>query len=161
MLIGSSLATTHIMIVYCQENLPLRFTRGNLKFCQYDSEDLGDSHLSRSIWAISWDYGAFCPLQTRMCSHPVGLDVWFFVGPFVYFHTSCEQTAKALVRLRKCAGSSEPLLAAYVISIIISRVGSFMVAKTVHVKPQPLCLHLEMVHIIAYDLYNYKNSGHF
>ena len=26
-------------------------------------------------------------LQTRMHSHPIGLDVWFFVGPFVYFHT--------------------------------------------------------------------------
>ena len=24
-------------------------------------------------------------LQTSMCSHPVGLDVWFLVGPFVYF----------------------------------------------------------------------------
>ena len=39
-------------------------------------------------------------LQTRMCSHPVGLDVWFLVGPFVYFHTSCVRTAKALARLR-------------------------------------------------------------
>ena len=25
-------------------------------------------------------------LQTRMRSHPVGLDDWFLVGPFVYFH---------------------------------------------------------------------------
>ena len=25
-------------------------------------------------------------LQTRMCSHPVGLDVWFLVGPFVCLH---------------------------------------------------------------------------
>ena len=31
-----------------------------------------------------------------MRSHPVGLDVWFCVGPFVYFHTSCVRTAKAL-----------------------------------------------------------------
>ena len=54
-------------------------------------------------------------LQTRMRSHPVGLDVWFLVGPFVYFHTSCVRTAKALVRLRGCAGSPEPLLVAYVI----------------------------------------------
>ena len=37
-------------------------------------------------------------LQTR--SHPVGLDVWFLVGPFVYFHTSCVRTAKALARRR-------------------------------------------------------------
>ena len=49
-------------------------------------------------------------LQTHMRSHPVGLDVWFFVGPFVYFHTSCVRTAKALV--------------AYVISTIISWAGS-------------------------------------
>ena len=38
--------------------------------------------------------------QTRMRSHPVGLDVWFLVGPFVYFHTSCVRTAKALARPR-------------------------------------------------------------
>ena len=59
-------------------------------------------------------------LQTRMFSHPVGLDVCCLVGPFVYFHTSCVRTAKALARLRKCAGSREPLLIAYVISTIIS-----------------------------------------
>ena len=28
-------------------------------------------------------------LQTCMRSHPVGLDVWFLVGPFIYFHTLC------------------------------------------------------------------------
>ena len=43
-----------------------------------------------------------------------------FVGPFVYFHTSCVQTAKALARLHKWAGSPEPLLVAYMISTIIS-----------------------------------------
>ena len=64
-------------------------------------------------------------LQTRMRSHPVGLDVWFLVGPFVYFHTSCVRPAKVVVRLRRCAGSPEPLLLAYVISTIISWAGSF------------------------------------
>ena len=54
-------------------------------------------------------------LQTSMRSHPVGLDVWFFVGSFVYFHTSCVWTAKALARLRRCTGSPEPSLVAYVI----------------------------------------------
>ena len=40
-------------------------------------------------------------LQTRMRSHPVGLDVRFFVGPFVYFHTSYVRTAQAIAgRLR-------------------------------------------------------------
>ena len=46
-------------------------------------------------------------LQTRMRSHPVGLDVWLLVWPFVYFHSSCVQTAKALARLRGYAGSPE------------------------------------------------------
>ena len=50
---------------------------------------------SSAKWAISWDYGTFRPpkiiLQTGMRSHPVELDVWFLVGPFVYFHTLCER----------------------------------------------------------------------
>ena len=48
-----------------------------------------------------------------MRSHPVGLDVWFLVGPFVYFHTSCVRTAKALVRLCGCAVFPEPSRFAY------------------------------------------------
>ena len=63
-------------------------------------------------------------LQTRIAQSSSGLDVWFLVGPFVYFHTLCVWTAKALVRLRRCAGSPEPLLIACVISTIISRAGS-------------------------------------
>ena len=63
-------------------------------------------------------------LQTLMCSHPVGLDVWFLVGLFVYFHTSCARTVKALARLCGCAGSPEPSLVAYAISTIISWDGS-------------------------------------
>ena len=59
-------------------------------------------------------------LQTRMRSHPVGLDVWFLVGPFVCFHTSYVRRAKALARLRGCAGSPEPSLVAFVISTKIS-----------------------------------------
>ena len=38
-------------------------------------------------------------LQIRMRSHPVGLDVWILVGPFIYFHSSCVRTAKAQGRL--------------------------------------------------------------
>ena len=63
-------------------------------------------------------------LQSCMRSHPVRLDVWFLVGPFVYFHTSCVWTAKALVRLAGCTGLPEPSLVAYVISTIISWAGS-------------------------------------
>ena len=59
-------------------------------------------------------------LQTRMRSHPAGLDVWFLVGSFFYFHTSCVQSAKALVSLHGCTGSPEPSLVTYVISTIIS-----------------------------------------
>ena len=64
-------------------------------------------------------------LQTCMRSHPVGIDVRLLVRPFVYFHTSCVQTAKALARLRGCAGSPEPSLVAYAISTIIWWAGSF------------------------------------
>ena len=66
-------------------------------------------------------------LQTRTRSHPVGLDVWCLVGPFVYFQTSCLRTTKALARLRGCAGSPEPSLVAYVISTVISCAGSINV----------------------------------
>ena len=60
-------------------------------------------------------------LQTaRMRSHPMGLDVWCLVGPFVYFYSSYVRTAKALVRLRGCAGSPELSLVAYVVRTIIS-----------------------------------------
>ena len=68
-------------------------------------------------------------LQMRMWSHPMGLDVWFLVGPFIYFHTSYVRTAKALARLRICAGSPEPSLVTYVISTIISWAGSNLFGK--------------------------------
>ena len=67
-------------------------------------------------------------LQTRLRSHPVGLDVWVLVGPFFYFHIPCARTVKALARLRGCAGSPEPLLVTYVISTIISWAG-LLIAK--------------------------------
>ena len=60
-------------------------------------------------------------LQTHMRSHPVELDVWFFV----FFHYVCVRTAKALLRMCGCAGSPEPSLVAHVISTIISWAGSF------------------------------------
>ena len=62
-------------------------------------------------------------LQMCTCSHPLGLDVWSLVRPFVYFHTSCVQTTKALARLRGCAGSPEPSLVTFVISAMISWAG--------------------------------------
>ena len=44
----------------------------------------------------------------------------FWSEPFVYFHTLCVRTAKALATLRKCAFSPEPSLFAYAISTIMS-----------------------------------------
>ena len=64
-------------------------------------------------------------LQTHTRRHPEGLDAWFWVGPFVYFHTWCVRTAKALARLCGFAGSPEPSLVAYVISTMIPWAGSF------------------------------------
>ena len=63
-------------------------------------------------------------LQIRMRSHPVALDVWFLVWLFVYFHSSCVRTAKALLRLGGCAGSPEPSLVACAKSTITSWAGS-------------------------------------
>ena len=65
-------------------------------------------------------------LQMLMHNHPVGLDAWFLVGPFVYFHISCLWTVKALARLRRCTGSAEPSLVACVIRTIVSWAGSFI-----------------------------------
>ena len=42
------------------------------------------------------------------------------------FHTLCVRIAKALVRLRGCAGSLEPSLFAYVISTVFTWAGSLM-----------------------------------
>ena len=55
----------------------------------------------------------------------IRLDVWFLVSPFTYFHTSCERTAKALARLRGCAGSPEPSLVANLVSTTGSNAVNF------------------------------------
>ena len=100
--------------------------------------------------SVSWDYGTFVLrkliLQTRMRSHPVELDVWFLVGPFVYFHTSCVRTAKALARLRGCAGSPEPSLVAYVISTIISWAGLNRFFLLDNVRFQWACTGMQRAH---------------
>ena len=64
--------------------------------------------------------------QMRMGSHPVGLDVWFSIGPFVYFHASCVWTAKTLASPRGCAGAHKPSLVAYVFNTITSWAGSII-----------------------------------
>ena len=87
------------------------------------------SHLMR-LWYFSSSVNSFCK---RSCAATQwGLDVWFLVGPFVYFHTSCVRTTMALARLRGCAGSSKPSLVAYVISTIISWAGSILFSLPVY-----------------------------
>ena len=71
-------------------------------------------------------------LQTR---HPVGLDVGFLVGPFVYFHTSCVRTAMVLVRLRGCAGSPEPSLVACAIHVSTIIFMSWLISLYRHLLP--------------------------
>ena len=71
-----------------------------------------------------------------------------FVGSFVYFHTLCVRTAKALTRLRGCAGSSEHSLVAYVISIIISWAGSFIHPQLMH-ELKPLVAEAKLASIPA------------
>ena len=86
-------------------------------------------HLSQLVrlWHFSSALNSFFK---RAC-HPVGLDVWILVGPFICFHTSCVQTVKALARLPRCTGSPEPSLVACVISTIISWAGSFEKVSTI------------------------------
>ena len=57
------------------------------------------SHLMRLLHFSSSIHSFF----KNMCSHPGGLNVWFLVGPFVFFHTLCVRTVKALVRLHRLA----------------------------------------------------------
>ena len=102
-----------------------------LGFLQYWHVSLGhyasDNEPSHEIMALFVLHKLI--LQTCVRGHPLGLDVWFLVGPFVCFHTSCVRTAKALARLRRCPISPEPLLFAYAISTINSWAGSIAFIK--------------------------------
>ena len=66
----------------------------------------------------------FVVLQIRMHSPLFGLQTCVFAGSFLKISTSLLRTAKALARLRLCAGSPEPLLVAFVISTLFSCGGS-------------------------------------
>ena len=96
------------------------------KFVQMMTMGYLDHFYDRVKWASWWhEIMAFFVLrklilQTHMCSHSVGLDVWFLVGPIVYLHTPCVRTAEALARLRGCAGSPQPSLVTCAINTIIS-----------------------------------------
>ena len=82
--------------------------------------------------------------QRCMRSLPEGLDVRILVGPFVYYHTLCVRTAKALARLPGCADSPEPSLVAYVINTIISRAGSYGKTIKERYKTSPIIHSLQM-----------------
>ena len=57
------------------------------------------SHVMR-LWYVSSPVISFF---NRACAaNQVGLDVWCLNWPFIYFHTSCVRTAKALEGLRGC-----------------------------------------------------------
>ena len=53
------------------------------------------------LWHFSSSVNSF--FKCACAAIQWGLDVWCLVGPFVYFHTSCVRTAKALARLRSLA----------------------------------------------------------
>ena len=57
----------------------------------------------------------FADLHMRMSSPLFGPQIYIFC---LKLPTSCLRTAKALARLRLCAGSPEPLLVAYVINTL-------------------------------------------
>ena len=65
-------------------------------------------------------------LQMRMHSLWKGSDVRLFAWSFLHIPMLYEWTAKALARLRKCAGSPEPSLVTYVISTFFIWAGSFI-----------------------------------
>ena len=116
-----------------------------------------ESVLYVNNWTSSWDYGTFVLrkliLQTCMRIHALGLDVWFLVGPFVQFHTSCVRTAKALVRLRGCAGSPEPSLVA-LISTIISWADSIHIRILVQwFSCLEHCINIEAVFLLSRETF--------
>ena len=108
-------------------------------------------------WAIPCDYILVLHkliLQTRMRSHPLKLDVWFFVRPLVYFHTSCMRTAKALARLRGCTGLPEPSLVAYVISTIISWAGFIVINENNNMPERKMLLFFSLINIWLISRYD-------
>ena len=118
--ISQSPLTVHISMVHYQSHV-------HISMVHYQSKTEGSwgyeqqSHLMR-LWYFSSSHKPI--LQTRMRGNSVGQDVWFLVGPFVYFHISWVRTAKALARLCRCTGWPEPLLVTDVVSTIISWAGT-------------------------------------
>ena len=103
-------------------------------------------------------------LQTHIRSHPVGLDVWCLVGPFLHFHTSYMRTAKALARLCGCAGSPELSPVACVIRTIISWAGSFdndMLNSGYCARVFPMNVFLSMFYVTCLFVYPHSVVSRF
>ena len=122
-------------------------------------------------------------LQSRMRSHPVGLDVWILLEHFVYFQTLCVRPAQALARLRGYAGSPEPSLVvrpaqalarlrgfagspepslvAYVISTIIVWAGSFYCSNVLKLfwTCMSFCCRTSHCKLLIMYLFSYATGG--
>ena len=118
------------------------------------------NHLMR-LWYFLSSINSFFKCACAAIHDPVELDVWFLVRPFVYFHTSCVQTVKALVRLCGCAGLPEPSLVAYVVSTIISWTGSEQTFFFVFITRCPITASCPgyLVACVQYLDYMVCNSG--
>ena len=88
----------------------------------------------RIKWTISWVYGTFRPPWTQSSNAHAqpssGAKCLIFGRTLRLLPYLSVRTAKALARLRRCAGSPEPSLVAYVISIIISWADSNVTLRT-------------------------------
>ena len=100
------------------------------------------SHLMR-LWLFSASVNSF--LKRACAAIQWGSMSDFWTDSFVDFHSSSVRTAKALARLRGCAGSPEPSLVAYTISTIISWVGSFEVMSYMYIQHVSLCFNIAYI----------------
>ena len=100
-------------------------------------------------------------LQTRMRSHPVGLDIWFRSD---LSFTSILHVWKQRRLWQGCAGLPEPSLVACVISTIISWAGSFKLGQNKNIGafpvPRPLLdFCRDPQHLIVKTEQNVQKNG--
>ena len=90
-----------------------------------------DSTLAGNVKRILWFSGLL--LFTCACADPyLGYRHALFAWSCLRVSTTCLHTAKALARLRYCAGLPEPLLVAYVTSVLFSCAGSIELFALTH-----------------------------
>ena len=75
-------------------------------------------------WARKWDFDAYRICPKAACKRPCGVSSGniglIIIWVFIYIHTLCMRAVKAMARMRICAGTPEPSLLGYMISIQIS-----------------------------------------